>query len=93
MKMIKSIILCIFLSVITLGIATLFAFIFGTVKFLKGLDKLQRKLFDLEQVVMKKTQLQIKAVEQLEIDLATNQQSMLCKRCNYSDIPASNSQL
>lgn len=81
------------MSVITLGVFTLAGFIFGTVRFLKYLNKVEDKLIVLEQKIVEQTKLQIKAAEQLEIDLSTNRQSLPCKRCNYSDIPASNSQL
>jgi len=89
MKMIKSILLCIFLSVITLGIICVCSLSFGTIKFLRALSKFEKKIFDLEYKLIEQT----KALAQIEIDLTTNRQSLPCKRCSYSDIPASNSQL
>lgn len=87
--MIKSIILCIFLSVITLGIISVCGLSFGTIKFLRALSKLEKKLFDIEYKLIAQT----KALAEIELDLTMNRQSLPCKRCSYSDIPASNSQL
>lgn len=85
MKMIKTILLCIFLSVITIGIALIAACMFGTIKFLKALNQLKVKIDAIQAKA-------IKDAISFELDLSRRKQLIQCKKCNYSELSETSSQ-
>lgn len=84
----KSVIICVLVSVLTLGIAALAALFFGTVKFLRVLSKLEDKLITLNQKLIQEVKKfeELKALNDQQIDLANSRKSMPCKRCSYTEI-------